>query len=112
MKFGDSQVKSFVDKNGIISVKAPPLKPGIYMVSFSYDRKQWSNEKVVIYSLPEQSELWLLAFPGLATLGLVASLVWCAMQGLCCQQRVRVARMKEVGGSQSPVTGHARNRRL
>lgn len=101
VKFGESIVKGFVDQSGVISVRAPPLKSGVYLVSFSYDKELWSNEKVVIFRPPLQSDMWILVFPVIVTLVLVGTILWCGTFGICSPNRPRVpqalARTKQPG---------------
>ena len=109
VRFGDSLVKGFVDKSGVVSVRAPALKSGIYLVSVSYDRQMWSNEKVVIFRPPIESDLWILVFPVVVTLLLVGTILWCGMFGVCSSNRRRVPRALERAKAPGPFDG-VRNR--
>ena len=92
VRFGESLVRGFVDNHGIVSVRAPSLKGGVYLVSVSYDREHWSNERAVIFRAPLESGMWLLAFPAIVTLVLVGVIMWCGTFGICSPQKRRTPR--------------------
>jgi len=77
IRFGTDIVRGFCDETGLVRCKAPPHLPGVVIISFSFDKKQWHGAQEIKYaSQNAQTNIFYIAAAIIAVISFLLILIW------------------------------------